>query len=687
MTFALMLVCLVLTASHALYRVDLAFFDVAARWAHRSNVRPPAVIVVDARTIARLGRWPFGEEARLRMQDRLIESGVTAIGIDLASLRDAGSGRVPPAALSHSAGFDGADISCTDPSLPRCGVRVEAYSYVDVLDGTVSSDRLRNRPVVIRAYSGDGDAGARSERPFGSALSFATVIARGVAAGMFAVSAMPRPIGFTGELLFNELIVCLICACLYRSSPRAGLLASFGFAIALAAAAFAMFRFADRLVPPATGMLVCALAYLLLTWRRLEAVLRFVARLSDRMIAEPLLPAKPVPPRYFLDPVQHRIGRAATLDEQVRRHRELIDEWVDSLPEATLIASTTGTVLLANKRAAALCGEPDAQRASRSTPAGRSVSDVLFQITASHRASEFATQALAALNRWPDGDDLSAQTKSQLDQGIEIANARGGLSLLIKCAPIRASTCREGALVFHVADVSSMRMAERQRDMALRFLSHDMRSPQASILALVSQTRRDPSRYTLRRFAELVSHYATRALSLSDDFLFLAKAENLPPKLAPVDPALVLGDAVDDLLPQASAKSTVVNLVAEPGLSTLADVQLLRRAFVNLIGNAIKFGREASTVDVELSETDEHVKIAVTDYGIGISEQDHDKLFREFTQLDGNSSLSGHGLGLAFVKTVVDSLGGKLQVRSKLGEGTTFLMFLAKHDHDTALGH
>ncbi|UTV60606.1 ATP-binding protein [Burkholderia arboris] len=699
MTFALVLVCLVLTASHALYRVDLAFFDLAFRLAHGSTAEPLATIVVDDRTVDRLGGWPFSGEARIRMLDRLAESGVTAIDIDLASLRGAGAGRSPgraasdapgrgsagTASPSRGAGVEGADEPCSYPALLRCNRRVERYSYIDVLDGTVSPNLLRSRPVVIRAYA--GDVGTLSVWPQVNAPSLAAASGRGVETDVLAARAMPRPVGFVGELLFNEMIVCLICAWLYLSSPRAGLAASFGLSVAIAAAAFAMFRFADRLVPPATGMFVCALACLLLSWRRLEAVLRFVAGLSDRMRTEPSLPAKPVPARYFMDPVQRRIGHAASLKEQVRRYRELIDEWVDSLPEATLIASTTGTVLLANKRAAALCGELDAHRVSRSTPAGRSVSDVLFQITASHRASEFATQALASLNRWPEGDDLSAQTKSQLDQGIEIANARGGLSLLIKCAPIRASTGREGALVFHVADVSSMRLAERQRDMALRFLSHDMRSPQASILALVSQVRRDPSRYTLPRFAELVSQYATRALSLSDDFLFLAKAENLPPKLSPVDPALVLGDAVDDLLPQASAKSTVVNLVAEPGLSTIADVQLLRRAFVNLIGNAIKFGREASTVDVELSATEQHVKIAVTDYGIGISDQDREKLFREFTQLDGSSSLSGHGLGLAFVKTVVDSLGGKLQVRSTLGEGTTFLMFLSKHDHDTALGH
>ncbi|MFP3617628.1 histidine kinase, partial [Paraburkholderia sp. SIMBA_050] len=75
------------------------------------------------------------------------------------------------------------------------------------------------------------------------------------------------------------------------------------------------------------------------------------------------------------------------------------------LPEATLIASATGTVLLANQRVAALCADPDA--AAPPSPAGRSVSDVLFQITASHRAIEFAAQALTSLNHPSEGDDLT----------------------------------------------------------------------------------------------------------------------------------------------------------------------------------------------------------------------------------------------------------------------------------------
>ncbi|WP_254608976.1 sensor histidine kinase [Burkholderia lata] len=694
LAIALVLVCAVLTATHALNRLDRAWFEFVSQSVRREAVEPLAVIVVDDRTTERLGNWPFSVETRERMMERLAGSGVTVVSIDLTGLRDVARIRAGHRASDETAsrdtvrteaGVGNAGLACARDAAFHWNGPCERYSYVSVLDGKVPSNRLGGRAVLIRAAAGNA-ANLPSVSSSGTLPAGDDAAAAGTS-GAPALVVPRHPTGFAWALLFNETFVGVMCLLLYRLGPRAGLVASFGAAGAVAAIAFAMFVFGGEALPPATGMLMCVLACLLWFWRRIEVLLSFVERLGDRMAAEPSLHAAPADNVHYADPVRRQLYRTANLDARVRRYRALVDAWVDSLPEATLIASATGVVLLANRRIAALCADIDEHPGSGRTPVGRLVPDVLFQITASHRANEFAAQALTSLDHWQDGDALSAQTKSQLDQGIEIANARWGRSLLIKCAPIRPSVYGERALVFHVADVSSVRMAERQRDMALRFLSHDMRSPQASILAVVSQIQRDPSRYTPQRFAELISQYATRALSLSDDFLFLARAENLPPKLAAVDPALVLGDAVDDLLPQASAKSTTVNLTAEPGLSTIADVQLLRRAFVNLIGNAIKFGREASTVDVELSATDRHVKIAVTDYGAGISERDREKLFREFTQLDGGASMSGHGLGLAFVKTVVDSLGGKLQVRSKLGEGTTFLMFLSRHDHDAELGN
>jgi signal transduction histidine kinase len=487
-----------------------------------------------------------------------------------------------------------------------------------------------------------------------------------------------HPVGHALQLMFNEGVVPLLCVLLYLLSPRTGLLMSVMFAAMMVGGSMAMLKYEQLFLSPCVGIFACAVAYPLWAWRRQEALLGYLSIEAEKGAKEPSLPEEQRPVKFFDDPVERRLNAAASLFDRVRRHREFISEWVDSLPEATLVTNAAGDVILANERVSALCQRSELRIAERSSVAGRPVSDVLFEITASHRAIEFASQARALFALWSSDDDPPAYSESMFAQGIEITNARNGRSLLIKCAQIKPSEGRDGALIFHVADVSSVRMAERQRDTALRFLSHDMRSPQAAILALVEQMQLAPPRFTAREFATLVGQYATSALNLADDFLFLARAESLPPKLTQVDPALVLGDAIDDLWPQATARSTTVNLAAEPGKSTIADVQLLRRAFANLIGNAIKFSPRYSTVDVQLAELDRHLKISVIDRGVGIPEPERKALFQEFSQLDEKFSRSGHGLGLAFVKTVVDSLGGKLQVDSAPGRGTTFMVFLPK---------
>jgi signal transduction histidine kinase len=381
--------------------------------------------------------------------------------------------------------------------------------------------------------------------------------------------------------------------------------------------------------------------------------------------------------RRFVDPIQHRLEVMTSLVERVHRYRELVADWVDTLPEATLVADREGVVLLANAQVIALSVQPDGAGVKPS-PTGRQAADVLFDITASHRAVDFAQQALSLLELQRAGKPWPVSASSVLAQGIEITSARDGRSLLIKCAPIRPGAGRSSALIFYVTDLSSIRRAERQRDMALRFMSHDMRAPQAALLALVEQMRQDPPRLTQRQFVELVEHYATTALSLSDDFLFLARAESVAPNLSRVDPALALGDAVDDFWPQASAKSIEVNLIAEPGINTIADPQLLRRAFGNLIGNAIKYSPASSTIRVRLSVTKIHFKVSVVDQGIGITDLDKQRLFLEFGKPESSRSHSGHGLGLAFVKSVVEALGGRVFVRSVVGKGTVFTVRLPR---------
>lgn len=552
---------------------------------------------------------------------------------------------------------------------------ISTVSYLDVLQGRVPASFLRGCVVLIGVTASGYDERLPTPLVDGASLSEVEFVAQ--ATNALATSTLIKPSRFWQQLLFDLGGVPLVCVALYLLGPRWSLCVSVGLACVNVLVAWLVMQLGHLFFAPAIGFVTCLIAWPLWAWRRQEALLGYLSRETARSLRESALPRGSTRIRRFVDPIQHRLEVVTSLVERVHRYRELVADWVDTLPEATLVADYAGTVLLANAQVITLSLQANSNGV-KLPPTGRQAADVLFEITASHRAVDFVQQALSLLELQYAGKTLPVSATSVLSQGIEITSARDGRSLLIKCALIRPGADRGSALIIYVTDLSSIRRAERQRDMALRFMSHDMRAPQAALLALVEQMRQDPPRLGQRQFVELVEHYATTALSLSDDFLFLARAESVAPNLSRVDPALALGDAVDDFWPQASAKSIDVNLIAEPGVNTIADPQLLRRAFGNLIGNAIKYSPPSSSIRVRLSVTRHQFKVSVVDQGIGIAEPDMRRLFLEFGQLESSRSWSGHGLGLAFVKSVVETLGGRVYVRSTVGRGTVFTVRLPR---------
>ena len=104
-----------------------------------------------------------------------------------------------------------------------------------------------------------------------------------------------------------------------------------------------------------------------------------------------------------------------------------------------------------------------------------------------------------------------------------------------------------------------------------------------------------------------------------------------------------------------------------------ADRRALKQVFLNLLSNAVKFTRDGGSVDVHLSRSRGHVKIAIKDTGIGIAEDDIAKLGRPFEQVENQFSKShqGSGLGLAISRALVELHGGALRITSREGQGTT----------------
>jgi CheY-like chemotaxis protein/anti-sigma regulatory factor (Ser/Thr protein kinase) len=169
-----------------------------------------------------------------------------------------------------------------------------------------------------------------------------------------------------------------------------------------------------------------------------------------------------------------------------------------------------------------------------------------------------------------------------------------------------------------------------------------------------------------------------RLLALINDILDLTKVEagRMELRLEPLE----LGGAVTEVLAgqRPFAEKKHLRVCADvPAIEVLADRIRLRQILDNLLSNAVKFTPDGGTVSVTASSTVTMALISVTDTGAGIAEDDLERVFQEFQQVgDLTARHSGTGLGLALTRRLVQAHGGKIEVRSEVGSGTTFTIHL-----------
>jgi CHASE2 domain-containing sensor protein len=218
------------------------------------------------------------------------------------------------------------------------------------------------------------------------------------------------------------------------------------------------------------------------------------------------------------------------------------------------------------------------------------------------------------------------------------------------------------------AAIAHLRTATRQREEALQFLTHDMRSPQASIISTLGQAGGAVEAGIARR----IENYARRTLALADGFVQFARAESQHVTREETNVCDVVLDAVDDLWPQSSARRIAIETEGcESERLVLGDRSLLTRAVINLVGNAIKYSPDGSTVRCRVASEAGEVVVSIEDQGPGISEDQRALLFQPFRRL-GHGGPEGAGLGLAFVRLIASRHGGTVTCHSSPGEGSRF---------------
>lgn len=225
-----------------------------------------------------------------------------------------------------------------------------------------------------------------------------------------------------------------------------------------------------------------------------------------------------------------------------------------------------------------------------------------------------------------------------------------------------------------------------QKNQFLGIAAHDLRNPLEVILTY-SQFLLDEASGRLEpeqvEFVEAIRSSSEFMLSLVENLLDLAQIEagRLELDLATVDLGGLLERNVSLNRTLAQKKNIEVLLSCPPDLPALRiDAPKIEQVLNNLIGNAVKFSPRGSTVEVGAEDRGDGVVLRVRDQGPGVPADELDKLFRPFgrTRVQASGGEKSTGLGLAIVKKVVEGHGGKIQVESAPGEGTTFYVSLPK---------
>ncbi|WP_314000115.1 two-component system histidine kinase PnpS [uncultured Paenibacillus sp.] len=254
--------------------------------------------------------------------------------------------------------------------------------------------------------------------------------------------------------------------------------------------------------------------------------------------------------------------------------------------------------------------------------------------------------------------------------------------LEINLVPVFHSGDEFGGVLLVLQDVSAIRRLERMRSEFVANVSHELKTPIAAVKGfaetLLGGAVNDPD--TAKSFLQIIYDESERLNRLIGDILELSKVESrrVPLQFSPVELSSFTEKTVELLATEASRKGILLDVSVEPGLYVEADEDRLRQIVMNLLSNGINYTPEGGRVSVKVDGDDDHIRIRISDTGIGIPKKDLPRIFERFYRVDKARSRSsgGTGLGLSIVKHLVELHKGTIAVDSKVGAGSVFTIEL-----------
>lgn len=244
--------------------------------------------------------------------------------------------------------------------------------------------------------------------------------------------------------------------------------------------------------------------------------------------------------------------------------------------------------------------------------------------------------------------------------------------------PIAARKPGNTDLIVLLYDITEIRRLEKVRSDFVANVSHELRTPITALRGF-TETLLDGAmadQEVLEQFLDIILKESTRLELLVNDILELSRLEQhqVPLKIEKVKVAAMVQDTFELVGKAAAEKEMTLELQEQSEVFVWADPYRIKQILSNLINNALVYTAAGGTIRVVIGRQDGEAVMEVTDNGIGIAEDQLDRVFERFYRIDKARSRNsgGTGLGLSIVKYLVENMNGTIQVKSKLGIGTSF---------------
>lgn len=220
-----------------------------------------------------------------------------------------------------------------------------------------------------------------------------------------------------------------------------------------------------------------------------------------------------------------------------------------------------------------------------------------------------------------------------------------------------------------------------QTDLISEFM-HELKTPLMALTAASELLARETLDESSQELIEMIQRETMRLSKMAQDFLDLARLESGRVQLvqAPVNLSLLVDDVVSLQEPQAADRGiTITTKLPEQLPIITGDYNRLKQVLLNLTNNAIKYNIAQGQVTITITDLDNEVMIAISDTGPGIAKENQAHLFERFYRIpDGEGFTEGTGLGLSISARIMQEHGGRIEVNSERGHGSTFRCYLPK---------